>query len=819
MARSFKISFPLPRRPSASAQTTPGSQNSHRSNVDESPLSHPGEKAERILGASEPDGKESKKKQTRKEKKQLRKYPSFMSVTLSDIDGESVRAVDGFPFPGMQTPSETSRRPTHDENRQGSSPFLGEQYTMVSADVDNTSDASRPEAQRAVSSSTLRSHYDPKKSPLSVSQQTSASSTRDMALRKGYTPISSPLSHNIVEAARSTKSDKFHSRQVSADSKVSGSSKLSGNSIKRIAGTPRRRPSITDPPTLYPNANRTFHAVSPPPALINSSLPKPLFPGAPQTAPFSRLRWWERGKLKTSPPISPPITIEEKQDHRSYDESFSSVKVNVKRPRAGMRNWFDGIEDEELTLEELQHPELSKYQMGDRHEPPSSIHEIMSQGPLPLQITARKSSFSSRNPQTTAPGRKLSFRLESPNGQISHGRSSQQSLSQPSETRNTLGRYSGGSTRGTVRSKGVHSGMDLKVESFLELSSSEDEGENSAGLEAPYHRHRIRASIEPAGYNNEVLIGNAQRLQHVKPRPVVNRFSQRPLSRRSNNSETVPPVPKIPDRPKLSQRTSSIRWREMMGEKAGSIEAGESTVDSGESSQNGNPNARRISSRPKRKQNVRGSKLMKVTSEEEKLLEAMREKRASIRKNDFEKGFKTAMQLNGGRDVVPRPKTAGVDGRISLSSGYGSRSSVSPPPEYGIKRTLTGSRLSASTDDLRFDDAYPFPKVPERLKSPVGFASPAKQSPSLSFSLSDILSSTPTSRDSPLTPPPGQGSLGAYGGGINVSPSRSVQIMNQLGHDRKRTVSSSVVMLDGVEQHAQVLDEENGITGWATDRW
>lgn len=261
-----------------------------------------------------------------------------------------------------------------------------------------------------------------------------------------------------------------------------------------------------------------------------------------------------------------------------------------------------------------------------------------------------------------------------------------------------------------------------------------------------------------------------------------------------------------------------------MEEKAASTE---STIDSGASSLNDNPDARRApSSRMKKKQSIRGSKLMKVTSEEERLLEAMRDKRASIRQDDFEKGFKTAMQL---QDIVARPKTAGVDGRVSRashSSVYGSRSSGSPQSqEYGIKRSMAGNRLSASADDLLLDDAYPFPKVPLReaippsLKSPMGFVSPPKVSPSLSFSPSDILPSTPTSRNSPLTPPPGHGSLGLYSRGSTLSPSRGVMIMNKLGHDRKRTVSSSVVMLDGIEQHAQELDEANDITGWSMDRW
>lgn len=810
MTRSFKISFPLPRRPSASPNTiTPGSEYSNTSHYDDSPFSHPGSKAERTLGASEPERPEARKKLSRKDKKQLRKYPSFMSVTLSEIDGESVPASDGFPFPGMLSTGEASRRPTKSLNRQGSSPLLGELYTTGLPNEDDTSTVTAPQARRADSLSTLRSHYDSAKVALPISQQTSASSARDMALRKGFPSISSPSGFRKVDGFKTSDSNSLHSRNFSGDSKVSATSKVSGNSLKRINGMPRRRPSVTDPPTLYPNANRAnFHAVSPPPALINSSLPRTLPPNVPPT----RLKWWQR--KTSSPKVSPPISIDDPPNREEpFEDNFSSIKVNVKKPKpgaTGARNWFDDFEDEEQTLEDLQHPENPQRTFNEKPEPPLSIYEIMSQEARPA-TTSRKSSFSNKNQRQGPSDRKLSFRLDGAPPHVSIAPSSP-----PSNPRSIPSSSQAKSSRSATSSKGAHLGMDLLVESFLELSSSEDEGgESSAPSEGhePYRRHRIRASIERASYNNEVSVGSAQRAQPVRPRSIANRTSSRPLSKLSTSSELVPPVPRIPDRPiKLVQRTSSMRWREMMDERAGSTE---STIDSGASSLNDNVNARKgHPARSKKKSSIRGSKLMKVTSEEEKLLEAMRDKRASIRQDDFEKGFKTAMQL---QDIVARPKTAGADGRNSRSSVYGSRSSISS--------IMAGSRLSASADDLLLEDSYPFPEVPPRggippnLKSSMEFVSPPRPSPSLSFSPSDILPSTPTSHNSPMTPPPGHGSLGLYGRGSTLSPSRGVMAMNQLGHDRKRTTSSSVVMLDGVEQHAQELDEADEISGWAMNRW
>lgn len=824
MTRNFKISFPLPRRPSASPNATPGSQYSNKKNIDDSPFSHPGAKAERTLGASEPEAAESKKK-----KRQLRN--GFMSVTLSDVDGESVKTPDEYPFPSMQTPSESSRVPSFFLSRQGSSPLLGEQYANGSAEADYFSRLPSPQARRAGSAMTLKAHYDPARSPLAISQQTSASSARDMALRKGCPEVSRPATHHSVQPVQSTDPSRPHSRCPSGDSRISGSS------VKKITAVPRRRPSVTDPPTLYPNADRAFHAVSPPPALINSTLPKPL-PNQ-QTASPDGSKWWQRkASSKTSPP-SPRI---QRQTHQQpFEQNFSSIKVNVKRPNPGTpgdRNWFDGLEDDEPIIADLQHPELSTRQTRKKHEPPLSISEIMSLEPRATEITSRKSSFSNKSQHNAAMTRKLSFRLDpSPppsrplqaaisasTGNIHSGSSAPSSppsyttSSAPSATRNISKTSSTDSIQSTINGRVIHAGMNLQLESFLELSSSEDEGGESSApseIQPSYRRHKIRASIEKASYDSEVSVGNAQCAQPVRPRSIVNRNTSRPIPARTDSSEIVPPVPNIPCKPQPGPRTSSTRWREIMEDKALSTE---STIDSRESSVNGDIHARITHSRrPKRKSSLRGSKLMKVTQEEEKLLEAMREKRASIRQDDFEKGFKTAMQLH---EIVSRPKTAGADGRTSRSSTsiYGSRSSNSPPPqEYGIKRTLAGSRLSASTDDLITEDSYPFPEVPLSLKNPLGFASPSKTSPSLSFSPSDILPETPTSRNSPITPTAGHGQLTTYSRN-GISPPRGITVMNKPGHERKRT-SGSVVILDGMEQHAQELDEENAITGWAMGRW
>ncbi len=800
MTRSFKVSFPLPgRRPTNSPGTTPGSQISARKEGDGSPLCHPGAKAEKVLGALDGDGSELYKK-TKKEYKSLRRYPSFMSVTLSDMDAESVQAEDGFPFPGVRTPSEVIRRTTQAISRHGSSPLLGEHLSTGSA-TDYFSCASRPPPHHADSSSTLRSHYEKTKSTLLVSQQTSSSSVRDMALRKGLPTVSSPLNHDVVREMKTMETKKIHTRNLSDDSKLSGNSKVSANS--KIAGMPRRRPSVNDPPTLYPNAPRAFHAVSPPSALINSAVPKEEHPGILHSKSFHRPRWWDRKKSKTPP--SPP-RVEHIVDPPPIERNYSSVKIHVKKPKAGARNWFDGLDDDENMPELLHQVDGLKRPFPQPPSGPLSISEIMSQQHL-TPAPPVMSSFGHKSQPSGSSDPRSNNSVISPALTRIHGELSPQ----PSVVGSLPGSPSVRSLQSTESSRGIHPGIDLQIQSVLNLSSSDDEDDSSALAETSHRRHRIRASIEKADYGSEVLLGNAQRVQPARPRPAVNRNSRGPSSRSSQMSEIVPPVPRIPNRPQLAARTSSMKWKEIMEERSTSTttDAGESTYESGESSLNLKAEARDPVSRSKKNKNLRGSKLMKVTTEEERLLEAMREKRASVRSNDFQKGFKKAMQLQT-QDLSPRPQTAGADGRTSRSSLYRSRALVSPPPSQQQNKSslssVAGSRLSMSTDNI-LEDGYPFPHVSSVKKPPN--ISPPKPSPSLSLSHSDRTMSTPTSHNSPMTPPPNLGALSIYG----RSPFRGAMPTNKYGHERTRTASSGIVMVAGTEHH------DNEVGEWEMDNF
>lgn len=635
--------------------------------------------------------------------------------------------------------------------------------------------------------------------------------------------------------------------------------------------------------------------------------------------------------------MSPPVEVPEKFEHTPFEDGITSAKVNVKKPKKGISNWFDALDTDESSQSNYTDHETANQRPHDRETVQlqglgnsMSVHETLAQeaSRLPPVVTSRKSSFSTKNKRPGQADRKLSFKLDSsppmfePNGEFEQ----MDNFPRTSMIKSAPGSPTGRNSRVPDIPRGITmQDVDLQIQSVLHLSSSEDEEDTEAESKArkpSYQRHRIRASIERTEYGNEVSLGSALRVQPIKPKPVVSRQSSHSSYRRSQMTSAIPPVPQIPSRPQLTQRTSSMRWQSALEEKSShspsqsqnpsitTADATESAVDSaGESSINGtSPSSsqsppgtrlgisnRSTSSTPLR----RGSKLMSVTSEEETLLEAMREKRASIRANDFQKGFNSALQLHVA-DYMDRPKTSGADGRTSRGSIYGagsSRGSISPPllgptvyrPPGGAyhqqqQRQQQGRHLypaslganaglSASTDNLTLEDtAYPFPEVPsEPIPFPLTIRSPvlkssssetAEDSPSLTFSSSDtntILPGSPSTRNSPLTPPPPPGipmgslMMGAYGivrGGGGSSAFRGqgqLEVKTTLlgagggagggvggvgggggggkgyGHERRETGSSSVVMLDGVESYAAKLDEENEISGWAVDsgmdRW
>lgn len=943
MAPAFKIAFPLPgRRTSASPQGPPGSYASPNE-CGISPHWHPMSKAEEALGARTPDSSESsnapKKGKLQKDRKNLRRLPSFMSVTLANVDGDSPNSEEGIPFSDMRptgayAASQSPARATHRLSRHGSSPVLGSNVAVTTSEVDYFTDHFHDRSHQHLGSTPMsQSSQNKEKSLLATGSRIIFSTTGDAPGPKGVPRVPSPLAHEMQGSCDTPEMSRSHSRNVSKESERS---RTTANSL--IASMPRRRPSVMDRPTLNPNAPQILHAVSPPPALINASLPKPMQPGYAPMTTAGKLSRWSRMKQKSSRLQEP----EKVPLYRPRADDFSSVKVNVKRPKIGASNWFDSIATDDSASETAsQVNEYSRFELTEELAAGPVITPVLtsskaeqmllSEEPSSPSSPGRKSSFNNKIRQTGMPERKLSFKLDGPPTRFPQPKASARLSYSKSAPSSPTGHR-------TVRSndgqRGIPCGIDLQIQSVLNLSSSDDETEGGPPM-PKQQAHRPEAKEENAVYGTDGQSAGAAQIKPSKPRQSSNRSLRRSAYGKSGSLEAVPPVPQIPFRPELNQRPSSTRWRELLEAKdraqltgtTPEAEAGDSTVDSGASSitditPSSTP-ARSLSARYSKRisSSLRGSKLMKVTMEEEQLLEAMREERASIRANDFQKRFTSAMQQMRASDLISRPRTAGADGAPSTarSSLYApsattgitvpsTHGSISPPlltpavykPPTGAKHIYkaslgTISRLSASADDLTVEDSYPFPHIPSEplpLPGPPTLATGSRShfgpltscpphlntlsltsAPGLPYgSPSEVLPPTPSIRGFPITPPPGgqhdvrrasSPPRSSGGGRSNPSAGDRARLVvkthpasignaqdsatlnsaaedipdsdpipagisvpevadsstKSLGHERQRTTSSSVVMLDGMESFAARVDEENDIAGWAMERW
>lgn len=710
----------------------------------------------------------------------LRKYPSFMSVTISDAGSDSVREDDEVRSAKSTPEDGACERPSLARN-QPSSPLLGHSFAISPQEQNNSSDMSRPQSHCSPSSTTMRSYYDSAKSPLVISQQTSASSARDMALRKGLPTVSSPLAQDVSQPI-SLIDNQYENSKATAEA-----TRNRPPHVGLSSNLPKPRP--IDPPLN-------------PPHLITKSPPRMSLISSNRKSTSGRPKWfgWEK---KTSKPTK----VHDSQGLPSIPPPASDpppYKLNIIRLNEPLSGRFDDMERSAaepgagygiaLSPQLLEHSRISL----------KAGYDEVSRA---WRNRSRNSSFGNYSHRSVHSERSTSLRSEAnPTNRFPENNP----LPANCEIRSNPSISSRRSVRSGHERGETLATMDLLNQSVLSLSSSEDESEVSAPRESTFRRHRIRESIDYADNGEETQVFNAQRVTSLKAKPVVGTRSRR--RSRSSGSDAVPPVPSIPARPKLSPRVSSMKWQEHQSIKS----ALDSYADSGTFSSEDSATGSRLSSQPKASAPV--SKMMAVTPDEERLLEGMRRKRASIRQDVFAESFGKGSVPP--RDSITRPKTAGAgDGRAWF---FGRETSRAPPnvPD-DLVRSLSVP-YAASVDDLTQDVDFAFsevPDIPARLRVSNGLSSPPKQSPSLSFSTSDLVLSTPTSRRSPVTPPPGIGCLDAQSSVHAVSLSRPICITNKSQHERKRTVSSSVVVLDGAEQRAQQLDEEDEITGWATNRW
>ncbi len=210
MGRPSKFSFPIPGRKHSS--------NKDQNNVSakhSAPSGHTMSKAQRILGTDNDLNIDSPNRTQDAGWEYSSSKSSAMSISISESsrstnENESIHSSHSRQW---DLESGVFPRPPQRLDTKASSTVLGNRHR----DDSLTSASSITGSLRNEdSSSTLKSYYDPLKSPLAISQQTSASSARDLALRKGY----SPAMHRSPLLQVQTPSGSYESQYT--DEKVQG---------------------------------------------------------------------------------------------------------------------------------------------------------------------------------------------------------------------------------------------------------------------------------------------------------------------------------------------------------------------------------------------------------------------------------------------------------------------------------------------------------------------------------------------------------------------------------------------------------------------
>lgn len=664
MGRASKFSFPIPGRRHRGQKDTDDWTPREQGPAQPS-------KAERLLGTSH-----LAIRQATRSKPSLRstpipvsnppQSPSYMTVTLSEAsfgsdyaDRASSTAVEDIVIPSRWR-SLQSLRPCPSSN------ILGGIYDDEKGCSGSIGSSNTRRIHTQASSSTLQSYYDAQKSPLAVSQQTSASAVRDMALRKGYPPI-------VEKGEHSSTYINDHESQ---------------NNTEKLKKQGRKhRPARLDLSKLFPKPKGSggahSEALLSPNKLVNSPLPlsdtSEYFPrNAPNPAPEPRARSTKSTKHSEKSHAAPrKKSSKEKSFQRDI---YDNAKMNVRRPPRGIQHWFDGLEeDNDDYMEEPDTP------------PPP---------PLPMNIRApnlapvRKSSL----------GRVLMTEVEAPKkdrSQTSRGKDiftkspQVRSHRRNSPSLHSITSHTTATSAKTKESK--FSTSNLQDSSVLSMSSSSDEEYEESPKKFPVLRDSLARSTDVSG---EIIIGKAQAFE-VNPRTktsgaakqkrpsLESNFSMRSSStdaapidvmpspeahpsylalprhsrnKKSTHSRQPSAIPEDETRPRTSSASNSTPTDPPMS--PSSIDA---SLRSGGTSM----------SEPLTRNEQH--KLMAVTEEEEALLEMMRRKRAAMAKHSFTQGYKTALkkeQLQLQRRDTPTPtnyesmhRTSGFLAMDSPSSG------------------------------------------------------------------------------------------------------------------------------------------------------
>ncbi len=366
----------------------------------------------------------------------------------------------------------------------------------TSSNWDSSTDAMSSSLQHSGSSSTLRSYDDLLRIRLSLPQQTSSSSARDLTLHEGYSPTLSPL--DLDKFGEYTKTT------------TQSRDRLDRKDYTHLG---RSSPHL-DQSVLSSNSYSSNGLLSSPHGGMESPFSLSTPTDSHQSTPSSGRKWFGL-KIKKRKVFRSGAFETARLDSDVIDQLQLSSIIAVRRPKDKVQNWFDGLEEEECVVPD-QRNDSSDYRL---HQAPNPSNVVrFTAAPVLGDIDKEDYYLMNRNRHNSTCARISSFEQDSISMQIE--RFSTHHGLQASEVRSTRSNSTQQSLDPRQNCESIFLKNNLHKQSVLALSLSEDDSENEEERTAGAPRGRIRESVdEPA--SSDVSLHSAQQVAYSRSGPIA----------------------------------------------------------------------------------------------------------------------------------------------------------------------------------------------------------------------------------------------------------------------------------------------------------
>ncbi len=765
MGRTSKFHFPIPGRKNTSSRDnvqTGSPTLSTSSNLS---------KAQRFLGTDNDLNIDSPIREDGHPWRYPGSRSSGMSISISESTQSTNESGSFYDSQYDQLGDDESGISSRAPRGKASSTLLGQRYAEDGA---TSTPSINSRLRNEGSSSTLRSFYDRQKSPLSISQQTSNSSARDLALRKGFPPIiqRSPLLN--VESF-----DPFDHHFGGHQPHLGENDFLADAAADKNS---RKKPARLDLSMLFPSRKQ---GKKPDSGILSPSITtKPSRTSEPHSASGSARR-----KL---------TKVSSKESLQSQKHSIHSTRSEDRRQR-----------ETSGTLDQL-------YDHYESMPSRSARMDRIPESSVPDREEISKSDQQFRATPSLKPINGRDVYLSPSNSESFSWKNVQEIIISPPWESSSAASFSSRNTGASRRtSTSVLSNSDLKQRSVLSLSSdSEDdsEAEPARSPKAPSNNNKA----------SRVLNGSSEAARDSRHRQ--NRHPELSTTSQSGNrkgSAKGAPFPTIPESTLPSPRISGP-WMISKGDEShtSSDLHGKESQTSGQkdkrSTKKGSSGSSgRLSHQQPtppvspdsvefRQSPQRSSRFMAVTKQEEALLEALRQKRARMREK-----------------IIQEHETAKSPPRIPerVASRYSTTSSVSTI--RGNRGANEGQKVllyldTPISESQAIDTSEPSPDLSDFLS----FGSDEDSTPRTSWAAplkgnarpdSAISPQSRASKISPMTPPSAArlSAVGAIGG---FRDARAID--QELGGKKRLTAVRFVDDTKVVNTPDFLLDENENEVIW-----